>query len=113
MTPWRIFQTNPDDGQKLPVRVLVAFAALVAAFAFSLFAVAAGVVANSNRIDDIERVRQAVCNLRADQIRRIAVTEKFLRVHPEGFSGIDPAILRSDLRDRKRVIDALAPLHCE
>lgn len=112
MTPWRIFQPAWDE-HDVPVRVMVAFLALCFAFTASVAALGFGIVSNRNRIDDISRVRDAVCNLRADQIRRIAATERFLEDHPEGFSGIDPQLLRNDLRDRKQVVDALAPLDCD
>lgn len=93
-------------------RNAIAYIALATATAAALLALGGGIIANQARIDDITKVRAAVCNLRADQVRRIHVTQQFLDEHPEGFTGIPPALLRRDLRERQKVVDALAPLRC-
>lgn len=111
MSPWRIFQYG-EDHKPLPFRVLVSFVFLIVAFTLSIAAVSFGIKENRERIDDIQKVADAVCNLRADQIRRIRVTEQFIREHPEGFAGIPNSVLRRDLVDRRKVVDALSPLNC-
>lgn len=101
----RVFEGTPS-------RVIAAFGAVVLSAVLSVAAVAGGVITNGNRISDIERVRDAVCNLRDDQIRRVHNTEVFLREHPNGIPGISSELLRVDLRDRRRVVSALEPLKC-
>lgn len=102
-------------------RVVLAFAFLTIAFALSLFAVGCGIQENRERIDEIGRVADAVCNLRGDQVRRISRAKVYLEpdAPPIPFVANDPmaqqtarGLLRQDILDRQRVVDALDPLRC-
>ena len=117
----RVFQ--PDGSANhgpMPLRVLVAFGALTVAFALSIVAVSFGIHENRHRINDITRVADAVCNLRADQQRRIVRTENFVREQRRrqnaGLPPLQPNIplqlLEDDMADRRRVVEALEPLKC-
>lgn len=121
----RIVRRTHDDA--LPFRVLVAFVALALSFGFSATVLAGGVVQNNRRIDDIAEVRAGLCNVRADQLRRIPRDQErldraaeFVDEHPAGFAGIPVSLLRrdladrvQDLADRRQLVDALAPLRCD
>lgn len=96
----------------MPLRVRAAFVVLALTFFLSLTAVGCGIKENRERIDEITKVADAVCNLRADQIRRIRNTERFLEEHPEGIPGISPELLLQDLAERRKVVVALDPLKC-
>lgn len=56
--------------------------------------------------------KAALCALRTDLERRVAVSETFLEENPEGIPGISPAALRTSITNQRLTIQALSGLDC-
>ncbi len=54
----------------------------------------------------------AICVFRGDLERRVKAGRQYLREHPEGFAGIDPATIRNSLDNQQRTVDSLAAIRC-
>lgn len=70
----RLFPVREDE-RPLPYRVVLSFVALWLAFTFSTLALAGGIIANQHRIEDIQKVRAAMCKL--------TTNVSFRRQHPD------------------------------
>lgn len=56
--------------------------------------------------------KDALCNLRSDQIVRIRTSQDFLVAHPHGIPGISPKVIKQGIQQASRVVDALDELGC-
>jgi hypothetical protein len=54
----------------------------------------------------------ALCTLRGDLEARVASSQKFLRDHPDGIPGIEPATIRQSIANTQATVDALAAIPC-
>ena len=107
----RVFGPLPDE-QKLPVRVLIAYAALCLSFTAAAIALGLAVTENSERIDEIEKVRLGICNVRESKIRSLLRGERFVVDNPGGTSGFSRELLEAINADTRREIRNYRPLDC-
>lgn len=60
----------------------------------------------------VEDNTRAICALRHDLERRIAVSEEFLHENPHGSGGITPAVVINQIDGQKRTVQALRFVNC-
>lgn len=54
----------------------------------------------------------ALCNLRADQVRRLATSREFLRVHPNGTRDIPKGVVEQAIKNASITSQSLEKLGC-
>jgi hypothetical protein len=68
--------------------------------------------ANKLRIMEVQESRDALCALRADLQKRLALARKFLRENPGGTPGIPERTIRDSIRNLRSTLEALDGLTC-
>lgn len=56
--------------------------------------------------------KEALCAYRGDLETRIASGEQFLKENPNGIAGISPTLLKTNLANQKRVVQAFSGVNC-
>lgn len=105
--------------RELRIAIRLFAAATVALFLVCAALATFGYIANSHRINDIQRVteentkaRYALCAIRHDRQAEVDATQAFLKSHPDGFAGVSAAILRARLNEQLETVRALEKLRC-
>jgi hypothetical protein len=77
---------------------------------------AAGIYEVAQRRAELQHVANqtigALCTFRADLARRAEDGRLFLVEHPDGIPGIPPAVIRQNVENQLRTLDALSGLPC-
>lgn len=60
-----------------------------------------------------ENTNDSLCALRADVEARVEGSKAFLVEHPQGISGITPAVIQQGIDNQERTIVALGDLDCD
>lgn len=112
MSPWRVVASWRAFDRVLAIVIVVMF------LMFGFFG-----VLEHRRTDRLAKqgaqAHDAICTFRADLIRRVETTERYLENHPEGFAGIPRATIRKSLDDQRQTIEALSnpkgskPIQCD
>lgn len=103
--------TNNFDGIAQNVRLLTRATALLYV-SLAVIILVAGFL----RAKDLEghtrhntQARYALCALKSDLGRRIQITERFLRDHPQGIPGVSRADLQVSLNNQKSTFSTISP----
>jgi hypothetical protein len=77
---------------------------------FALFLTVGFIGIQSFRVADNNH--DALCTFRADLDTRVQQTIVFIEEHPEGFAGIPASVLKNQVENQSRTLDALDTLNC-